>query len=137
MQLLLLILIPSLAFGGWPILGKKLGLSEAWTNVTLVVVTITIIGVYYAPSLLREDVPSTDKLGKMVAIGALNAIGMLTFGPLMRIYPQYIPIAQIGMPTIGFLGGIFILGIVPDWRQVAFSIVALIGVAGMSYYTPR
>lgn len=132
----LLIVVPSLAFGGWPILAKKLGLSEAWTNVTLMTVTLLGLIIYYTPALLREEAPSSDKIGKMALIGVLNFAGMATFGPLMRLYPQYIPIAQVGMPMVGFLGGIFILGVATDWRQILFAVITAVGIAGMSYYTP-
>lgn len=139
MQLILLILIPAVGFGGWPVITRLSGSpTAAWTNVILMGITSLAMFAYYG--LYSRELwtdPLSTKQGVGITIAAvLNSVALILFGLLIQRYPQYVPIAQALMPMVSLFGAWKFLGQhVSGGQAVCMGMACLfIGLSG--YFTP-
>lgn len=137
LQLLLLILVPAIGFGGWPVITRLAGAtSAAWTNVILMSVTTALMFVYYGRSL-HTELLSIGQGTSIVVAAALNSVALVLFGMLIQKHPQYVPIAQALMPMVSLFGAWAFLGARVSAPQVGCMAAACLFIAGAGYFTPN
>lgn len=140
MQLLLLILIPAIGFGGWPVITRLSGSpTAAWTNVVLMGITSTAMFAYYGAYTgeLRTDTLTMKQGVGIVSAGVLNSVALVLFGILIQRYPQYVPIAQALMPMVSLIGAWKFLGQQISTGQGVCMALACVFIGLSGYFTPQ
>lgn len=135
MQLLLLILIPAIGFGGWPVAARLAGTTAAWTNAILMSVTTILVLGYYGKTLMAEPITGNQAFA-MSLVALMNFAGLVAFAIVIQKYPQYVVIAQALMPVVSFVGTWKLIGVPVSAGQVVCLAIACLGIAGMGYFTP-
>lgn len=129
-------LFSATCFGGWVVLARYARLPDPWVTMGINVLTLAASAALVSHRL-RDQVPTGTQWGWLLVIGLANGCGFVLFSYMIGLGQVEISrlsvVLNVGIISVGVVGGILLLKEPFTWRKlasVAFAVIAIYLAAG-------